>query len=60
MLLRECQHYGEIVNILNESEVTRFSVAYSRATLVPVYFDQYRFSNNLIAVEGTATADIWW
>lgn len=58
MLFRGCQHFGEIENILNESEVTPFSVAYSRATLVPVYFDQYRFSNNLIAVEGTAAADI--
>lgn len=54
MLFRGCQHFGEIENILNESEVTPFSVAYSRATLVPVHFDQYRFSNNLIAVEGTA------
>lgn len=54
MLLRGCQHYCEIVSMLNESEVTLFSVACSRATLVPVYFDQYRYSSSLIAVESTA------
>lgn len=45
--------------MLNESEVTLFSVACSRATLVPVYFDQYRYSSSLIAVESTAATDIW-